>query len=289
MIRSTLFSSNVSSHGSNTIDVSVSIVTFKTDPAELSRSLEGFVGSRLQLQITIVDNSPTDALREVAQRFAVSYLKNRQNIGFGAGHNLVLGEQIKRAKYHLVINADVVLSPHVIESLFSFMETHPEVGQVMPRILNPNGTEQKLCKLLPTPVDLLQRRFLGKFAHLFTARQRVSYELEEIDLSVPTRVPNLSGCFMFLRGSILQQTGLFDERYFLYMEDVDLCRRIGALSSTVFFPEVSVVHRYEKGSYRKKNLLLLHLISALKYFNKWGWWNDAERQALNGKITHLTS
>ena len=74
---------------------------------------------------------------------------------------------------------------------------------------------------------------------------------------------------MLVRTSVLQQTGLFDERYFLYMEDVDLCRRIGEVSKTVYFPEVTVFHEYQKGSYRNWLLMKYHVESAWKYFSKW--------------------
>jgi GT2 family glycosyltransferase len=86
---------------------------------------------------------------------------------------------------------------------------------------------------------------------------------------------------MFMRTAILQQVGLFDPRFFLYMEDVDLCRRIGAVSQTLYYPHARVIHGYAKGSYRDPHLLRLHLASAVRYFNKWGWFFDPVRSRLN--------
>ncbi len=95
-------------------------------------------------------------------------------------------------------------------------------------------------------------------------------------------VPSLSGCFMFMRVSVLREIGGgFDERYFMYAEDLDLCRRIGEVSKTMFFPKVSVVHEYEKGSYKNKKLLKYHITSVIKYFNKWGWLFDSKRKEKN--------
>ena len=94
-------------------------------------------------------------------------------------------------------------------------------------------------------------------------------------------VPALSGCFMFLRVDVLKKVGMFDERYFMYAEDLDLCRRIGEVSHTMFYPAVSVYHAYEKGSYKNKKLLKYHICSVIKYFNKWGWMFDAKRTHKN--------
>lgn len=105
--------------------------------------------------------------------------------------------------------------------------------------------------------------------------------MRDVDLSKPCEVPSLSGCFMFLRSTALKEAGLFDERFFMYMEDVDLCRRIGAVSQTVFFPGCSVIHGYSKGSYKSARLFRLHLGSAIRYFNKWGWVFDRDRRERN--------
>jgi hypothetical protein len=246
--------------------------------------LRGIAANSLQIQVAVVDNSATRKLAPVAAAYGARYIKTARNLGFGAGHNLVLRHMLGRARYHLVINPDITLHAGVIDRMFGFMQQHPEVGQGMPQVLNPDGTQQMLCKLLPSPVDLLARRFLGHSAGLRISRRDAHYELQHVDLSRAAYVPCLSGCFMFLRDAALQCSGLFDERYFLYMEDVDLCRRIGTCAATVFYPSVSITHRYAKGSYRNWRLLRYHIASAWSYFNKWGWWHDPERRKMNKRI-----
>jgi GT2 family glycosyltransferase len=86
---------------------------------------------------------------------------------------------------------------------------------------------------------------------------------------------------MFLRASVLRKTGGFDERYFMYLEDVDLSRRIGRVARTVYYPTVCITHAYQKGSYKSSVLLRRHIRSAIRYFNKWGWFFDAERTDVN--------
>ena len=94
-------------------------------------------------------------------------------------------------------------------------------------------------------------------------------------------VPFLSGCFMFLRNESLKQTGLFDERFFLYAEDTDLSRRIHECYQTLFYPEVAITHIHARGSYKSFDLTLQNLKSAFQYFNKWGWFFDADRVQIN--------
>ena len=94
---------------------------------------------------------------------------------------------------------------------------------------------------------------------------------------------------MFLRVESLRKVGLFDERIFLYTEDTDLSRRIHMQYRTVFFPEATVYHYNEKASYKSTIRLCQHTISAIKYFNKWGWFDDKERETINQRVMELVS
>jgi GT2 family glycosyltransferase len=99
----------------------------------------------------------------------------------------------------------------------------------------------------------------------------------DADYNKQMDVPFLSGSFMFMRASILAEVKGFDERFFLYCEDLDLCRRIGEISRTVYFPGAKIYHGYQKASYLNTKLMLIHSFSAIKYFNKWGWIFDKKR------------
>jgi hypothetical protein len=159
------------------------------------------------------------------------------------------------------------------------MEQHDDVGLVMPGIRYPDGSEQHLCKLLPNPGDLLMRRFAPG---LYRRSGRLArYELHASGYDKIMDVPSLSGCFMLVRTRILREIAGFDERFFMYLEDVDLSRRVGKVARVVFFPYVTVVHDYAQGSYKSLKLLSYHIKSAILYFNKWGWFSDIERDAIN--------
>lgn len=273
----------------NHLQVSASIVAYHSRPEELAGAIRSVLAARLNAACTVVDNSSTSALRECVLDAGARYIHPGPNLGFSAAHNLVLEANRKISEYSLIQNPDVQFSPKVVETLYAFMQNNREVGLVMPRIYYPDGTEQHLCKLLPTPFDLLNRRFLGRAGRAFFSRQAERYELCGLDMSVPREIPCLSGCFMFIRSSVLDAVGLFDERFFMYMEDVDMCRRIGGQAKTVFFPHASITHRYDKGSYNEASLLFHHLQSAIRYFGKWGWFRDPDREKLNGRIAPLAA
>jgi hypothetical protein len=268
-------------------DVCASVVLYKNDAHELSALLNSVLTSSISICMIVIDNSPSDELRVLVEGLGAGYFWSGQNLGFGAGHNIALRRTLESAKYHLALNPDITFKPDVVESLYRFMEKRSDIGLVMPRILYSDGSEQRLCKLLPTPFDLFLRRFLGSFGRVFFKNLGDQYELRNLNMNTVREVPSLSGCFMFMRTSVLQEVGIFDERYFMYLEDVDLCRRIGRVSRTVFYPHVSVVHGYAKGSYQNAKLLKHHLISAVKYFSKWGWFFDFERVQLNQKTRVL--
>jgi GT2 family glycosyltransferase len=263
------------------LEISGSIVAYNEDPAQIVAAARSFISSPLRVRLTVVDNSPTDVLRDEITAIGAEYIFVGRNVGFAAGHNIAMRQYGTTAEYHLILNPDVTFGPEVLEALYKFMGGNPGVGLVMPRVLYPDGSEQHLCKLLPTPFDLVARRFGGGLARAIFQRKMDRYLLREVDLSKPTVVPCLSGCFMLLRTSLFETVGLFDERYFLYMEDFDLCRRIGVVAKTVFFPDVAIYHEYKKGSYKSPLMLKHHAKSAWRYFWKWGWFVDRTRGRLN--------
>ena len=90
---------------------------------------------------------------------------------------------------------------------------------------------------------------------------------------------------MFMRVSTLKNNNLFfDDNYFMYCEDFDLIRRIHRVARTIYYPNVTIVHDHAKASYKNRKMLITHIQSAIKYFNKFGWCFDKERNEMNKKI-----
>lgn len=260
-----------------------SIVTYKNKPDVLRGTIESFLTATSESILYVIDNSPTDAARELCGHSRIEYVHNLSNVGYGRAHNLAIQRTIHKSRYHLVLNPDIVFEPHVIQELIAFMEKNTDVGLVMPRVLYPDGRLQPLCKLLPDPRKLFIRRFFPGFKQRMN-RINHEYEMRFTSYQEITDVPFLSGCFMLLRNKALDQVGMFDERFFLYFEDTDLSRRIHQRFRTVYFPDVSIHHVHERGSHKEWRLFWHSIMSAFFYFNKWGWFADPERDIMNLKI-----
>jgi len=264
------------------MSLAISIVAYHNGE-ELKKAIECVLQCSLDFKLYLVDNSATDELKSIAIDPRVIYIFNNANLGYGAGHNVALRRSLADGtRYHLVMNPDISFQGGTLENILSFMERNQDVGSLMPKINYDDGRLQRLCKLLPTPGDLIFRRFFGRTS--WAKGQNKKYELHNFNYDFMLDSPCLSGCFMFIRVSVLEQAGIFDDRFFMYLEDYDLTRRINQIARTVVYPDISIVHGYDRGSYKKLNLLKMHVISAIKYFNKWGWWRDEEREMLNEKV-----
>ncbi len=265
--------------------VLVSLVTYNHTPAELEQIIQQLSNSMDVAEILLIDNSEKKNLNSLLDFPKVSYHFAGSNLGYGKAHNIGIHKSIiNNVPYHLVINPDILVNQEVIKELVIFMDNNADVGLVMPQIRYRDDSLQYLCKKLPTPFDLIGRRFIpGPLKNIFQEALD-SYELKHKDYNQQMDVPNLSGCFMFMRTSVLAKIGGFDERYFMYLEDTDLCRRIGSVTRTVYYPKVNVIHGYAKDSYKSFKLLKYHIQSAIAYFNKWGWFFDQYRTQKNKDI-----
>ena len=226
-----------------------------------------------------IDNSPHKTNELPIASDKLKYVFNNHNLGYGAAHNIAIRESIyDDVPFHLVVNPDITFTPDTINTLLEFILQNPEVGMVSPKITYPNGELQHLCKLLPTPLDVFGRRFLPQS---WMARRNRHYEMQTSGYNRIMNVPYLSGCFMLLRTQALQKVRLFDERFFMYPEDIDLTRRIHRDFLTVFFPHAIIIHNHEKASYKSLRMLWIHAVNMCRYFNKWGWFFDKERDLFN--------
>jgi GT2 family glycosyltransferase len=261
--------------------LNISIVLYNNKPDEIVNIIKILKQINFKHQIYIIDNSPNRVFKLSETNFI--YLHLPSNPGFGAAHNIAMQKTIdSKAKYHLVLNPDVYFEPKIISELVKFMDDNPTVGNVMPKVFFPDGTLQYLCKLLPTPYDWIGRRF-NPFRFMVEKRNQL-FELRFTNYDKQMDVPYLSGCFMFLRAEALVKIGIFDEKIFMYGEETDLCRRLNRGGyRTVFNPNVSIIHEFQKGSHKSWRLTKIGIQSAIYYFNKWGWIWDTERKNINKK------
>lgn len=205
------------------------------------------------------------------------------NLGYGAAHNVAMRLACKHSRYHVVLNPDILFDSDVLFKLKKFLDINNDITEVMPKVVYPDGELQRLCKLLPTPFDLFARRFIKLQSLINKSNER--YELIKSGYDKIMDVPCLSGCFMFLRSSdIVKHKLYFDDRFFMYLEDFDLIRRCGRVGRTVYYPDATIVHDHQKMSYQSKKAMWIHVKSAIKYFNKYGWFFDSERRKINQEV-----
>ena len=266
--------------------LSASIVLYNTKIEDLKRVIDSYFAYQGEKQLFLVDNSPSDELKNIVAMYPnneIHYIFNNANMGYGKAHNIAIRKSIEQGQpYHIILNPDIIIEKGALEKLTDYMEQHLEVGNIMPKIIYPDGELQYLCKLLPSPIDLIFRRFIPVKKWKDAINKR--YELHSFGYDKIMNVPNLSGCFMFLRTEVLKQVGLFDENIFMYLEDIDLNRRIHSKYQTIYYPEARVIHEHQKESYKSKKLLKAHIKSAIYYFNKYGWFFDKERNNINGNV-----
>lgn len=261
--------------------ITCSIVLYKNKPSIITPLTLFIVNCAVIEKLYLIDNSPTNALQTLATHAKIEYIFNNANLGYGAGHNIALKKALIQGRYHLVLNPDITFENGTIETLCQYMHDNPGVGLVMPKVNYPDGSLQYTCKLLPTPFDLIFRRFLPAS---FTKKRMYRFEMRQTGYDKIMEVPYLSGCFMFLRVEALKKAGLFDERFFMYPEDIDLTRRIYVHYKTMYYPYAQITHVHERASYKSIRLLLVHICNMIKYFNKWGWFIDKDRVCINKKI-----
>lgn len=262
-----------------------SVVLYKPRMEQLSALIDCVKKSGIMDKIYFVDNSPDESLHAFCETIEKSeYIFNGKNIGYGAAHNIAIKKAIQAgSEYHIVLNPDIKFAPGVLQKLVEFMDDNSDAVYVLPKVIYPNGELQYLCKLLPTPFDLIFRRFMPKTKLVQKMNGRYTLKMSGYDKIM--NPPCLSGCFMFMRTSALEKNNIFfDDLYFMYCEDFDLIRRLHRVGKTLFYPDVTIIHDHAKESYKNKKMLLEHIKSAVKYFNKFGWFFDKERREMNKRV-----
>lgn len=271
----------ITTQGPNTI--TGSIVLYNTEESQLHRLLDCITRSSVVTHLYLVDNSPIPSDASLLRDPRFTYVKAETNLGYGRGHNVALRMLPESSEFHFVFNPDIRFDPGELEKMIDFMRCDASIGQLMPRVVSADGSLQYLCKLIPTPADLFLRRFVGSGLRSLLRRRMDRFELRFTGYDRVMDVPNLSGCFMLFRTSALRKVGIFDERFFMYMEDIDITRRVNAEFRTVFFPGATILHDHARESYKSRRSMWVHIENSIKYFNKWGWVLDTERSRVNRK------
>lgn len=153
------------------------------------------------------------------------------------------------------------------DKIIPYLESNLNVGAVIPRLVDRNHQIEPVYRRELTLFDIFIRYFHPW--NLFNKR-RAYHTMQDKDYSKPFRVPFGQGSFLVVRTELMQKLNGFDEQYFMYVEDADLCKRINEISILEYFPKTEVIHLWEKGSHKNIKLMKWHMQALIKYFKKWG-------------------
>ena len=225
----------------------------------------------------LVDNG--GAAPAVSDDPRITVIKADRNVGYGRGHNMALEASFDRSRFHLVANTDITFDEDVLDQLVGVMDADDRIGLCAPGIVYPDGRAQTNARLLPRPGDLLAKRL--PFATAGTLRRRERFLLERWDRVEPGNIPFLTGCFMLFRRSVIDCLGGFDPRFFVFGEDTDISRRAHRIAHTVYVPDVRITHMSRTEAQPSLRRAALMMAGYARYFNKWGWVSDPERDMMN--------
>ena len=272
-------------------DIVMSVVIYKHSYDDLKELIKEFFKKKINQKLVIVDNSPTRNFEDELKRsintmkYDIEYIYTNSNFGYASANNRAIEKFSSETKYFLVSNPDIFFKIEELEKLKSFADERYKkdgFGIISPKIQYEDGELQYLCKLLPTPMNLFARRFLFLFKGILK-KIDYNYEYRFTNYNEVIEVPFLSGCFMFMDAANLRKENGFDDRFFMYLEDTDLSRRMFKYGN-YFYPHVLIQHGFGKASFKSYKMTLIHIQSAIKYFNKWGWLFDKERKIINKNI-----
>jgi GT2 family glycosyltransferase len=269
-------------------DLSVSIVVFRQDLEELSRTIGSLraavdrarAGGVLgDMALWIVDNGGNDttaldgtvrAAMEGGAAGAIHTISGHGNVGYGQGHNLALSRS--SSAYHLVLNPDVVLDPGALLAGLRHLEANPEVGMVTPWAEDEVGQRQYLCKRYPSVGLLALRGFAPGWLRRAFRGSLEHYEMRDLPENVPSApIPIASGCFMLCRRDALAGIGGFSPDYFLYFEDFDLSLRLGRRATIAHVPAVRIRHSGGNAADKGWAHRRMFARSGLTFFRRHGW------------------
>lgn len=225
------------------VDLAVSVVSYRT-PQLMRRCLRALEDerARLELQVTVVDNASGDGSADlVAEEFPwVRLIRNVRNVGFGAAHNQALRET--SARYLLVLNSDASPMPGALKTLTDYLADHPDVAVVGPKLRYPDGRVQPSRRRFPTLATLFCESTQLQRMWPDNGLLRRYYVADRPD-DVEQKVDWLVGACLCARARAVADVGLFDERFFLYSEELDWCRRFRAAGwRIVYVPAAEVRH-----------------------------------------------
>lgn len=251
------------------LDVTIAVISYNTKDM-LADCLRSLLESPplVAYELRVIDNASTDGTDAMlAKDFPdVGLLTNAGNVGFAGAANQAWRQSC--AKYLLVVNADTVFHENCVEALVDFADHHPEAAAVGPLVLNPDGSVQASARRFPSFLEGTMHALLGVVA----PRNRFSrsYKMADWNRQSEREVDWLSGAAVLLRRDIGEKIGFFDDAYFMYVEDMDLCYRLRDAGYKVYFcPAARITHHIGQSSRQQSSrMIIAHERSMMRFYRK---------------------
>ncbi|MBS1715310.1 MAG: glycosyltransferase family 2 protein [Armatimonadetes bacterium] len=249
-------------------ELSITICSWNTveDLRACLQSLKAEAAQVPGFEVIVVDNASEDGSPDMVESEFPEFRLLRQtvNLGFTGGHNLAIAE---RAGRHVaLLNSDTVVHPGAVRTVLEFMEGRPDAGVVGPKLLNPDGSLQYSCRKFPDPLAAAFRNtFLGRW---FPDNRYVrDYLMKDVAHDQTREVDWVSGAAMFIRDDLVDAIGGLDDRYFMYCEDTDFCKRTWEAGyKVVYLPTAVVTHAIGRSTDRVANKMIVRFHKSMFRF-----------------------
>lgn len=253
----------------------ISIVTANSQKIfQTLDTLLASINDQAMVEILIFDNASSidyqERLKEYLKYPFVKIYFNQENKGFGYGHNHNL--LTSDFSYAVIFNPDILVDQQTVVDLVKLLQEHPECAMLAPKILNEDGTTQHLIRQKLDVFDYVLRFIPARFVKQLFAQRLAKFECHDLSETTNSYVRMISGSFMVVDVNKFKKVNGFDNRYFMYFEDNDLCLTFEKAGEKLLYtPLCTIVHLYGKGAHRNFKLFRIFLQSMVKFFNKWGW------------------
>ena len=247
-------------------------------------SLYGDNKPNVSFEMIYVDNCSTDGSVEYIKKYypQIKIIVNREPLGFGENNNK--GVLVSTGQYIAIINPDIILQPNSLDRLYQYADSHPEIGMVVPKLLNPDGSIQYSVRGFIS-LSTLWARILTKGKDNVVNKTVENYLCKQLDFNKTQVVDWAIGAAMFLSREMFAELGGFDLDYFLYMEDEDICLRTWKLNRpVVYYPNAIMIHNHLRGSSKFGKKTLLHLNSMKTFFQKHGLHIRSYKESFHGVL-----
>jgi len=223
---------------------------------------------KIQFEVILVDNSSKDdGLESILKRYPETQLiNNPKNVGFARANNQ--GAKIASGNFLFFINPDTIMTEGAVESMLDYIRSDSSIGILGPKVLNPDQTIQYSCRKFPTVWSGLFNRYSLTTRLFPNNRYSRDYLMLDYDHNSTRSVDWVSGCCMMMSKSTFNKANGFDENYFLFIEDVDICQVIKKRLRVVYFPNAKIYHKISSSNARSTPQMIIKRHQGMIYYNK---------------------